>query len=108
MGKYWTTSEDGSRHRTAAGNAREYSRYQSSKKAKKDRAARNKARRQAIKEGRVKKGDRTHEVDHVRGLASGGSNSKSNTRIVTRTFNRSRKQNSRRRGSRRIKSSWGL
>lgn len=107
-GKYWYTDEDGKRKRTAAGVAHELSRFQSSRKAKKDRAARNKARRQAIREGRVKKGDRSREVDHIKGLGSGGSNSKSNTRVVSRTFNRSRKQNSRRRGSRRDKSSWGL
>lgn len=105
MGKYWVTSEDGSRHRTAAGNAREYSRYQSSKKAKKDRAARNKARRQALREGRVHRGDNL-EIDHKDSNPS--HNSKSNLRVVSRTFNRSRKENSRRRGSRRIRSSWGV
>lgn len=108
MGKYWVTESDGSRHRTEAGNKREYERYQSSKKAKRDRAARNRARREAIREGKVKKGDRSHEVDHIKGLGEGGSTKKSNTRVVSRTFNRSRKQNSRRRGSRRIKSSWGV
>lgn len=105
MGKYWVTSEDGSRHRTAAGNAREYSRYQSSKKAKKDRAARNKARRQALREGRVHRGDKL-EIDHKDSNPS--HNSRSNLRVVSRTFNRSRKENSRRRGSRRIRSSWGV
>ena len=102
MGKLWV-----GRHRTAAGNAHEYSRFQSSKKAKRDRAARNTARRRAEREGRVHKGD-GKEIDHVRGLASGGSNAKSNIRVVSREFNRSRKQNSRRRGSRRHRSSWGL
>lgn len=105
MGKYWVTSEDGSRHRTAAGNAREYSRYQSSKKAKKDRAARNKARRQALREGKVHRGDNL-EIDHKDSNPS--HNSRSNLRVVSRTFNRSRKENSRRRGSRRIRSSWGV
>jgi hypothetical protein len=105
LGKYWVTSEDGSRHRTAAGNAREYSRYQSSKKAKKDRAARNKARRQALREGRVHRGDNL-EIDHKDSNPS--HNSRSNLRVVSRTFNRSRKENSRRRGSRRIRSSWGV
>ena len=105
MGKYWVTSEDGSRHRTAAGNAREYSRYQSSKKAKKDRAARNKARRQALREGRVHRGDNL-EIDHKDSNPS--HNSRSNLRVVSRTFNRSRKENSRRRGSRRIRNSWGV
>lgn len=102
MGRLWENGK-----RTAAGIAHEYKKYQSSKKAKKDRAARNRARRQALREGRVHKGD-NKEIDHIKGLAEGGSNSKSNTRVVSRTFNRSRKQNSRRRGSRRVKSSWGL
>lgn len=86
---------------------REYRRFQSSKKAKRDRAARNTARRRAEREGRVHKGDNL-EVDHIQGLSSGGSNSRDNIRVVSRKFNRSRKQNSRRRGSRRDKSSWGL
>jgi len=105
VGKYWVTSPDGTRHRTAAGNAREYSRYQSSKKAKRDRAARNRNRREAEREGRVHKGD-GKEIDHIDSSAS--HNSRSNLRIVSRTFNRSRKENSRRRGSRRRKDSWGL
>lgn len=44
--------------------------------------------------------------DHIDSSAS--HNSRSNLRIVSRTFNRSRKENSRRRGSRRRKDSWGL
>lgn len=108
MGRLWYVTSDGKRKRTEEGIEHEYSRYQSSKKAKRDRAARNRARREAIREGRVKKGDRSHEVDHIKGLGEGGSTKKSNTRVVSRTFNRSRKQNSRRRGSRRIKSSWGV
>ena len=84
---------------------REYQKFGSSKKAKRDRAARNKARRQALREGRVHKGD-SLELDHRDSNPS--HNSKSNLRVVSRTFNRSRKENSRRRGSRRIKSSWGL
>lgn len=107
MGRLWYVDENGKRKRTAEGVAHEYKKFQSSKKAKKDRAARNTARRRALREGRVHKGDNL-EVDHIRGLASGGSKSGSNTRIVSRTFNRSRKQNSRRRGSRRNKESWGL
>lgn len=107
MGRLWVTESDGSRHRTAEGNRHELKRFQSSKKAKKDRAARNKARRQALREGKVHRGDNL-EVDHVRGLASGGNNSNGNIRVVSRKFNRSRKQNSRRRGSRRNKSTWGL
>ena len=84
---------------------REYKRFQSSKKAKRDRAARNKARRQAIREGRVHRGD-DKEVDHRD--SNPQHNSSSNLRVVSRKFNRSRKENSRRRGSRRNRSSWGL
>lgn len=107
MGRLWYTTSDGKRRRTEEGLEHEYSRYQSSKKAKRDRAARNRARREALREGRVHKGD-NKEVDHIKGLGEGGSAKNSNTRIVSRTFNRSRKQNSRRRGSRRDKSSWGV
>lgn len=85
--------------------AREYRKFSSSRKAKKDRAARNKARRQALREGRVHKGDNM-EVHHVD--SNPRNSAKSNLRVVSRTFNRSRRENSRRRGSRRIKSSWGL
>lgn len=84
---------------------REYKRFQSSKKAKKDRAARNKARREALREGKVHRGDDL-EIDHKDSNPS--HNSSSNLRVVTRKFNRSRKENSRRRGSRRKRSSWGL
>ena len=105
MGRLWVTESDGSRHRTVEGNRHELKRFQSSKKAKKDRAARNKARRQALREGKVHRGD-SLEVDHRDSNPS--HNSKSNLRVVSRKFNRSRKENSRRRGSRRKRSSWGL
>ena len=85
--------------------AREYRRFQSSKKAKKDRAARNKARRLAEREGRVHKGD-NKEVDHID--SNPQHNTKSNMRVISRHANRSKKENSRRRGSRRNRSSWGL
>lgn len=84
---------------------REYRRFQSSKKAKRDRASRNTARRRAEREGRVHKGD-GKEIDHVD--SNPRRNSPSNLRVVSRTTNRKKKENSRRRGSRRNKSSWGL
>ena len=108
MGRLWYTDSEGKRKRTPEGIKHEYAKFQSSKKAKRDRAIRNRLRRQAIREGKVKKGDREHEVDHITGMREGGGNDKSNLRIVSRSFNRGRKQNSRRRGSRRNKSSWGL
>lgn len=85
--------------------AREYRRFQSSKKAKRDRASRNKARRQAEREGRVHRGD-GKEIDHVD--SNPRHNTSSNLRVVPRRTNRAKKENSRRRGSRRNRSSWGL
>lgn len=105
MGRLWYTTSDGKRKRTAEGIEHELKRFQSTKKAKKDRAARNKARRQALAEGKVHRGDNL-EVHHADSNPRNGS--KSNLRVVSRRFNRSRKENSRRRGSRRNKSSWGL
>lgn len=106
MGRLWYTDSSGARKRTSEGMRHELSRFQSSKKAKRDRAARNTARRRAEKAGLVKHGDKLHEIDHKDSVAT--HNDKSNLRVVTRKLNRSRKENSRRRGSRRIKSSWGL
>ena len=105
MGRLWYVDENGKRKRTAEGVAHEYKKYGSTKKAKKDRAARNKARRQALREGKVHRGD-SLEVHHIDSDPRHGA--KSNLRVVSRKFNRSRKENSRRRGSRRSKSSWGL
>lgn len=105
MGKFWYIDSSGKRKRTQEGIEHELSRFQSSRKAKQDRAARNTARRRAERAGRVRKGD-GKEIDHKDSVAT--HNSPSNLRVVSRTFNRSRRENSRRRGSRRIKSSWGL
>ena len=66
---------------------KEYLRDHSSKKAKKDRAARNRARNDAIKEGKVKKGD-GKEINHIVPLSKGGSNSKKNQQVVSRSRNR--------------------
>lgn len=61
--------------------------YNSTEKAKKQRAARNKARREAIKDGRAKKGD-GKDIDHKKPLRNGGSNAKSNTRVRSKSSNR--------------------
>ena len=61
--------------------------YNSTEKAKKQRAARNKARREAIKDGRASKGD-GKDIDHKKPLRNGGSNAKSNTRVRSKTANR--------------------
>ena len=64
--------------------------YQKSPEQKRNRAKRNAARRRAIKSGSAKIGDRT-DVDHVRPLSKGGSNSRRNTRVVKRSSNRAKK-----------------
>lgn len=66
---------------------KEYLRDHASPTAKRHRAARNRARADAMKEGRVRKGD-SKEVDHVRPLSKGGTNSKANRRVVSRATNR--------------------
>ena len=66
----------------------EYRKYGgASKKGKSDRNKRNQARRRAKKDGRVSKGD-GKEIDHIKPLSKGGSNSKSNQRVVSRSTNR--------------------
>jgi 5-methylcytosine-specific restriction endonuclease McrA len=66
---------------------KEYKRDHASKKDKLQRAARNKARLEALKKGLVSKGD-NKEIDHIIPLSKGGSGSKKNTRIVKREINR--------------------
>lgn len=104
MGRLWVTV-NGKRKRTAAGVKHEYEKFQSSAKAKAERASRNSARRSALKSGRVHKGD-GKEVDHRD--SNPKNNSSSNLRVVSRKTNRGKKENSRRRGSKRSRSSWGV
>lgn len=61
--------------------------YNAKPDQKKKRAMRNKARRQAIKDGKVKKGD-GKDIDHKKPLRSGGSNAKSNQRVRSASANR--------------------
>ena len=68
---------------------KEYAKYHSKPDQKKKRAKRNAARRQAEKDGKVRKGD-GKDVDHKKPLRSGGSNSKSNLRVTSKSSNRSR------------------
>lgn len=65
--------------------------YESSPLQKRRRAARNAARLDAIKDGKVSKGDKQHDLDHIRRNISGGlSNAPGNLRVVTVKSNRSR------------------
>lgn len=67
--------------------ASEYKNYHSKPEQRKNRSKRTVARRQAEKDGRVKKGD-GKDLDHKKPLRSGGSNAKSNTRVRSRSANR--------------------
>ena len=64
----------------------------------KDRVARNKARREAIREGKVKKGD-NKQVDHITPLSEGGSNHKSNLRVVSAKENLAKEAKRKKRNS---------
>lgn len=100
-GRFWRTLSNGKRVRTAAGRKREYDRYQSSEEAKKDRASRNSARRSALKSGLVHRGD-NREVHH-----RGSVRDNSNTEVISRKENRSKREKSRLKRSARNKRMWG-
>lgn len=65
---------------------RENELYKSKPEQIRKRVANNKARRMLMKEGLVKKGDGKH-VDHIKPLASGGSNARSNLRVISASKN---------------------
>ena len=65
----------------------EYAKYQGSPEQIANRSSRNKARREAIKKGRARKGDGM-DVHHVRPIAKGGSRS-GLTMVVPKSKNRS-------------------
>lgn len=67
--------------------------YKSSPEQISARVKRNKARRQALAKGLVKKGD-NKEVDHVKPLSKGGSNNAANLRVVSASANDSFRRNS--------------
>lgn len=74
-------------HRTPS-QIREHGRtYQASEEQKQNRAARNSARSEAVKDGRARKGD-GKEINHIKPLIQGGSNAKSNTEVISRSKNR--------------------
>lgn len=70
---------------------KEYDNYQGSEEQKKKRAARNKARRQLMREGKVSKGDGM-DVHHKKPLAKGGKNGRGNLAVVPKSKNRSFKR----------------
>ena len=66
----------------------EYEKFQASKKSKKDRASRNKIRRKYLREGKVKKGDKSVEIDHENGNPR--DNSEDNLKVINRSKNRAK------------------
>jgi hypothetical protein len=64
---------------------KEYDEYHASETQKKRRAARNKARRKAQREGKVSKGD-SKEVDHPNASRTGSLGS--TTRVISKARNR--------------------
>jgi hypothetical protein len=104
LGRLWVTV-NGKRKRTAAGVKHEYEKFQSSAKARAERSARTVVRRRANASGRTHKGD-GKEIDHINSTPT--DNRASNLRVVSRRTNRSKTENSRKRGSGRNRSRWGL
>ena len=66
-----------------------YKRWHSSKKAKRERAQRNKIRRHFEREGLVRPGD-GKEIDHIVPMSAGGSSTRKNLRVVDRHTNRTK------------------
>lgn len=71
---------------------KEYQAYQGTPEQRKRRSERTIARNQANADGRTHKGD-GQDLDHIKPLSKGGSNAKSNTRVVSKTANRSFSRN---------------
>ncbi len=91
MGRLWET-RNGKRVRTHAGVVNEYKKFQSSAKAKADRAARNSARRNALRKGLVHKGD---DMDVHHRDSNPQNNSPKNLGILTASSNRGKAEHSR-------------
>lgn len=66
----------------------EYEKYHSKPEQRKNRSLRTVARRSTNESGRTHKGD-GKDLDHIRPLSKGGSNSSANTRVVSQHTNRS-------------------
>jgi hypothetical protein len=71
---------------------KEYEEYQGKPEQIKNRAKRNAARAELMKDGRVSKGD-GKDVDHIKPLSKGGTSSKSNLKVKSASNNRSFSRN---------------
>lgn len=72
---------------------KEYEKYQGTPEQLKHRAERNHARKVLADAGLVHKGD-NKDVGHIKALGRGGSNSRGNTEVQTKSGNRSFARNS--------------
>lgn len=72
--------------------AREYKEYHASPEQRKNRSLRTVARNSAIADGKAARGD-GKDLDHRRALSKGGTNAKSNQRMVSASSNRSFSRN---------------
>lgn len=71
---------------------RDYSydkKYESSATQRANRVERDLARRELAKEGRVSKGD-GRDVDHIKPVSKGGTNTRSNLRAISASANRAK------------------
>lgn len=71
---------------------RENDLYNSKPEQRKNRSLRTLARNEANADGRTSKGD-GRDLDHIKPLSKGGSNSRSNTRVTSQSSNRSFSRN---------------
>lgn len=78
---------DPSSHRTPGQIRRQVKGYNSRPEQVKERSENNQARRMLMKEGKVRKGD-GKDVDHKRPQREGGTNKRSNLRVVSASRNR--------------------
>jgi hypothetical protein len=72
---------------------KEYEQYQGKPEQLKNRAKRNSARAELMKDGKVSKGD-GKDVDHSKPLSKGGTSAKSNLKVKSASNNRSFSRNS--------------
>lgn len=82
--------QKGAYSKTATADSIRQRKYNSKPSSKKDRASRNAARREAMKDGKVRKGD-GKDIDHKN--SNPRDNSKGNTQVMDRSKNRAYNQN---------------
>lgn len=71
--------------------------YNARPEEKRKRAIRNAARKKAIKEGRVKRGDKMKHVDHKKPISKGGGNGSKNLQVLSARQNYKKREREKRR-----------